>query len=326
MQRTDQYEDRGFFIQNILAGPLVICDPPHLKNGLYLDPLQPGETVDLSYYDQQTLVRSIALNNALRHGYAVTLSADEYYEQNEMESQRRIAQSIEMQKKMVVTEAANGIFEAEQINLSTAGNPHGDYSAEALLAQENNINSPQVWAAEYKKAKDQGLVRSPVEFQELVESGRIATQMGNRGRRVSIAEMRNEGAQDQINMTATRATIAMPGSYQVTNDGQREEMGGVYTQRRQLTNFNATGNMVGAGDIGVEDSPTPAYSGHPGMQKNAYAQNNAYTEDFVEDIDLEQEEAEYDRNYVAQNNQIAERLAPRSPYLGATANRPTARR
>lgn len=315
-----QIETKGFYIQNILGGPLVICDPPHL-NGLYLDPLQPGETKDLTYYDPSILSRSIALNNALSVGYAIALDENEYNQQRHLAKQKQIAQHQEMKQKMAETAAAGGVFEAEQINLATAGNPHGDYAAEALMAQENSINNPEVWASEYRKAKMQGLVSGPIEFKELVESGRLSTQMGSRGKRVSVAEMQNADAQDQINMTATRATIAMPGSYEVTdNNGEPQEMGGVYTQRRELTNFNATGSMVGA-EMGIIDSPTPAYSTHPMMQKNA----QIYDDSFVEEIDIDQEDDEYEAQYRSQSSQVAEKLNARSPYIGQSQKRPIRR-
>lgn len=306
--------ERTLFIQNVLPGPLVICDPPSIKNGLYLDPLQPGETVELSFYDPQMLSRSIALNNALRNGYAISLSENEFYEQRQMAEQRQIAEMRELQNKIAKTETDGNIFEAEQINLATAGNPHGDGAAEALLAQKNTMNDQRVWAAEYRKAREQGIVSNPVEFKELVESGRLSTSLGQRGRRVSMAEMQNIGAQDQLNMTATKATIAMPGSYNVKNaDGETDELGGVYTQRRQLTNFNATGTMVGATTIGVEDSATPTYSGHPVMQRNSQMEDS-----FVENVDINQDDNIYEQEYMAQNNQVAERLAvrPQSPYIG----------
>jgi len=302
---------QGVFIQNVLPGPLVMCDPPFLKNGLYLDPLQPGEVIDLSYYDPQILSRSIALNNAIKNGYAEVLSENEYYTQIELAEQRQIAQTQELQQRIVAAEAAGNTFEAEQINLATAGNPHGDYSAEALLAQKNTVNDHKVWAIEYHKAKAAGQVRDPIEFKELVESGRINTQINARGRRVSL-EMQNFGSQDQLTMTSTKATIAMPGAYTVQNtDGTKQEMGGVFTEKRGLTNFNATGTIVGANTMGVEDAPSNVYSGHP-MNRSAQSANEL----MAEEVDINQDEDEYEQDLVLQRQQVADRLAPRSPYVG----------
>jgi len=315
MQRnTRQFNNQGFYIQNILAGPLVICDPPHIKNGLYLDPLQPGEVVSLSYYEPETLGHSLALNNALVKGYAISLTEEEYYEQIAIAEQRQIEQNQEMKRKIVESEAAGNIFEAEQINLASAGNPHGDYSTEALLAQKNGMHDQKAWRDKYQEAKAQGLVRDPLEFKELIESGKLAIQSGYRGKRVSLTEMQNIGAQDQINMTTTKATIAMPGSYQdVNNSMEREERGGVYTEKRQLTNFNSTGSLVGS-TAGIVDSPTPSYSTHPNMQKQA-------SDEEIENVDINQEDDEYEQQYRTKSQQIAERLTPKSPYLGQKFNK-----
>lgn len=296
----------GFFIQNILPGPLVICDPPSTKEGLYLDALQPGETADLSYYDAATLNKSRALNNALRNGFAVTLSENEYYQQMDIAEQRQIQANEVLQQQVSEAHAAGSVFEAEQINLATAGNVHGDTSAEALLAQKNTLSNPQNWADNYAAAKAQGLVNDPITFQQLVESGKISfqTATGNRGRRVSLAEMQNVNAQDQMTMTATQATIAMPGSYNVQGqDGRPEERGGVYTQKRDLGNWNANASLPGANRMGVIDTENAVY---PGQQDDG----------FVEDVDLSQDDAAYNQQTMQQQQQVAQQLGNKGPYVG----------
>ncbi len=311
-------ENSGFYIQNILAGPLIICDPPHIKDGLYLDPIQPGEAIDLTYYDTNMLAGSKALNNALSNGFAIVLDAEEYDRQIYLAEQKEIEQNQEINRKIVEAEAADTIFEAEQINLLSAGNPHGNYAAEALLAQRDSINNPKVWAAEYQKAREQGLVRDPIEFKDLVESGRINPQMSKRGRRIAGSEADNFNEVNQINMTATKATIAMPGSQKMTNNTEdQEEIGEIHAQKRNLSNFNSTGSLTGS-QMNIIDSPSPTYSTHPNMRKTASenAVSEDFSEDFIENIDIDQDEKEYDINLKTQNNQVSKRLVAHSPYIG----------
>ena len=328
--RNDMYDtSNGFYIQNILAGPLVICDPPHLKTGLHLDPIQPGEVIELSYYDSSVLARSAALNNAIRLGYAERLSPEEYDEQLYLNEQKQIEQMQEIKRKIADAEVAgHGTFEAEQINLATAGNPHGDYSAEALLAQKDTMNDQAAWVSEYRAAKAQGLVRSPGEFTELVNSGRIATRLANRGRKVSLSDMHNFNSQDQIQMTKTSATIGMPGAYnERQDDGSVQERGGVYTEKRALTNFNSTGRLAGAVNQYVEEAPNGTYADQRPMPKRANVSHPGHEESLVEDIDLEDDDNAYEQKKQALESDAVERYTPRSPYLGATQGpRPAVRR
>jgi hypothetical protein len=55
----------AFYIQNVLPGQLVICDPLHIRDGLHLNPLLSGEIMNLSYYEKSVLARSLALQDAL---------------------------------------------------------------------------------------------------------------------------------------------------------------------------------------------------------------------------------------------------------------------
>ena len=321
--RADMYDtSEGFYIQNILPGPLVICDPPNLRQtGLYLDPIQPGEIADLSYYDPQALARSMALNNALRHGYAMRLSPQEYEQQCYLNDQRQERDAQEIQRQMVAAEAAGTTFEAEQINLATAGNPHGDYSSEALLSQKGSAKDSDNWVVEYHKALADGIVSDPVQFKELVESGRIHTQMSNRGRRVSVAQMHDFGNQDQVQMTATEATIAMPGSYKQGD----EERGGVYTQKRALTNFNATGQIVGGTNQYVDDAPEGVYASkaprNPGNLPHP-----GHEESLVEEVDLKTDDNAYAQQKRNMESEVAQKYAPQSPYLKNSPNKPLVRR
>lgn len=308
--------ERGLYIQNILAGPLVICDPPNIRDGIQLDPLQPGQVEDLSYYSQDTLARSIALNTAIKRGYAMVLSEEEYYEQIELEERRIEAESVEIQRRMGEAQASGNIFEAEKINITAGGNPHGDYSAEALLAQKNTMSNSDVWAAEYHAARAQGLVRTPQEFSEMVDSGRISLSSGgvNRGRRISL----DETSQDQVSMTATRATIGMPGAYSYKNeDGSVVEKGEVYAAKRNLGNFNATGNLPGAVNIGVQDTPTPTYAAHPQNVRQAQ-----FEEDYVDEVDLDQDDSSYEASKMNYNNEFSnsmnkqQQISRKSPYIG----------
>jgi hypothetical protein len=304
-----EVNDKGLYIQNILAGPLVICDPPSIKDGIHLDPLQPGQVEDLSYYSQETLGRSIALNTAVKRGYVMILSEDEYYEQIELENRRIEAESLEIERQMGEAHAAGNVFEAEKINVTAGGNPHGDYSAEALLAQKNTISNSDIWAAEYRSAKEKGLVRTPIEFRELVDSGKIslASSGVKRGRRVSLDEI----PQDQVSMTATKATVGMPGVYShKNNDGFVSERGEVYAAKRSLGNFNATGNLPGATNIGVQDTPTPTYAAHPQNVRQAQE------DDFVDEIDLDQDDSSYEASKMNYNNQFANTISRQSPYIG----------
>ena len=309
MRRPEIDEQKGFYIQNILEGPLVICDPPSLKNGLYLDPMNPGEARDLSSYDTQTLQRSAALNNAIRNGYVVVLDEEEYYEQLEIMEAIQREQQEEIERQIVAAEAAGTVFEAEQINLASAGNPHANPAAEALAAQKSGKREKKEWAEAYRYAKDQGLVNSPFEFQELVKKGGFVTGNNRRGRKMSLAEMQNLGVPNQTTMTATKASVAVPGSYHVRGeDGKMEEKGGVYTRKQNLGNFSATGVIEGA-----EDSSTNAYPGHPDNMKK-FANNHEEAEEFVEEVDLEQSDEEYERQAKSKKNQVSERLTPRSPH------------
>lgn len=312
MQRKIQQDmsERGLFIQNILAGPLVICDPPTIKDGIHLDPLQSGEVEDLSYYAPEVLGRSIALNTAIKKGYAMILSEDEYYEQIAIEEQRVIEESEEIQRKMGEAQASGNVFEAEKINLSAGGNPHGDYAAEALLAQKNTISNSDIWAAEFYNAKERGLVSTPAEFRELVDSGRILLSSSGvkRGTRVSLDEI----PQDQISMTATKATIGMPVSYQHKNqNGDMEEKGDVYAAKRNLGNFNTTGNLPGATNIGVQDPQTPVYPSHPSNIRQA----NFEEDNFVDEVDLQEDDSSYESAKINYNNKFANTISRQSPYI-----------
>lgn len=282
-------EETGeLYAQNILPGPLVICDSPTLKNGLFLqDPVYPGEILDLNSYGMEIISRSPALNKAISEGYLDLLNEEEYLIQCRIADERLELQQEEIDKNRVITEAAGNSYEAEQINLSSAGNSHGNYSTEAILSQQNVAKENKSWVAEYRQAKAQGLVSDPIEFKELVDSGKLYAKAasGNRGRKVSL----DDYEQDQLTMTSTRATIANPGSGNETT-----------VEKRKLTNFNKTGVLTGAKTIGVIDP-----------------ENEVYADDgIIDEIDLDQPDEEYVNQLSVKNNSVAKRLSNKSPYLG----------
>lgn len=282
-------ETGALYAQNILPGPLVICDSPNLKNGLYLsEPIYPGGVLDLNSYGPEIISRSPALNKAISEGYLDLLTEEDYLIQQRIADERLELQQEEIEKNRVIAEAAGNTYEAEQINLSSTGNAHGNYSTEAILAQQNVAKENKSWVADYKKAKASGLVSGPIEFKELVDSGKLSTRIasGNRGRKISL----DDYEQDQIAMTSTRATIANPGNENEIN-----------VEKRKLTNFNRTGNLVGAKSIGVIDPENDVYVDDDGM---------------MEEVDLNQSDEEYGNQISIKNNSVSKRLSNRPPYLG----------
>jgi len=181
-----------------------------------------------------------------------------------LKREKEIMLQERLRAKRVAAEANGDVFEAESINLASAGNPHGDYSAEALLAQQN-VESMDGWAQSYEDALNDGIVRTPQEFAEKVDRGELSIggRTGGRGRKISLAN----NMTDQITMTKTQATVGVPSEYQgLSMSGEVERHGEIVAQKRNMSNFNTM---------------------NTGMPVD---------ESFVESIDLEQDESQYEMN------------------------------
>jgi len=291
-QFGDEYAEEGFYIQNMMPGPVFINDKrSNLVNAMGMAAglrilLEGHEVADLSDEDPNMLRRSPALRLAIRDNYVVILSYNEYLQALEKHERAKRVEERERRKRLV--EIDGTLVEAEDINLAT-----GESRGNTAVDTSQLINNPATYAKMAARARAEGI--DPYEFQKMVENGDVQGGMASArfGRRIPLDEMPE--AQSQIEMTRSRATVT-----QAPMDGYRTS-----TAKMQMGNLNTQGYI-------------PGYDGQyagPRQQVTVQQQRvirggGAQEETIVEDVDLAMDDGSWDSMQDSRSGEVA-------PMMGA---------
>ena len=305
-------EGEGFYIQNVLGGPLAITDRG--KDGLYVDPIPAGGVLDLTYEDPRTIMRSGGLRIAFMRGYIQRLSEDEFRDQEQQMYDTADLEDEERQMKMM--DVGGDVLEVEEVNLARGGRAHGGGSGRDIQQVENLLNNPRKYAEVFKKYH-QELGVDPFEFRAMVESGQIAmSPSGTRGRRISMDEFAD--TQDQLKMTRTHATVADVQSV-ASKEDERDQFGdekGVNVPRKGRMSSYAARDTKWVGE-------QPERTARPARR------SAAKEEILVEEVDLNSEDSDWDaEERMRQNEEIRPVSDGSRPYYagGRRGGRPINRR
>jgi hypothetical protein len=300
---VDDYANEGFYIQNMMPGPLFINDKrSNLVNAMGMPAglrilLEGHEVGDLSGEDPNMLRRSPALRQAIRENYVVILTYQEYLGALEKNERSKRVEERERRKRLI--EIDGELVEAEDINLAT-----GEARGSAAVDTSQLINNPATYAKMAAAARQQGI--DSYEFQKMVESGDIQGGMASArfGRRISLDELPE--APSQIEMTRSRATVTQA----PMGDGTRTS-----TAQMRMENFNTTGRLAGY-DGQIADNPVSRQSqAQPTrqVQQQRVIRGGGSQEDaVVEDVDLAMDDGSWDAMQDARSGEVAPMMGARS--------------
>ncbi len=219
-------EGEGFYLLNLLQGPIIITDRG--EGGLYLDPIEGGGVVDLSYEDKSSIMRSAGLRQALQRGYVERITYEEYVEQERLMYEK--AQEMESQRvwNKINIDSRNEVIDAEAIDMGGA-NPRSKQAPERSM-YETGLNNPDIFVKAYQRYKDQyGVSRE--EFATMVEEGRITVDHRGEVERVVRSSRDANRVMDPLEMSRTRPTVGVP-----MDDGK----GGGYIEPSRASLNNTT--------------------------------------------------------------------------------------
>ena len=297
-QFGDDYVDEGFYIQNMMPGPLFINDKrSNLVNAMGMPAglrvlLEGHEAADLSGEDQNMLRRSPALRQALRDSYVVVLNYNEYIEAlNKYERAKKIDEK-ERRKRLIDIDGS--LVEAEDINLAA-----GDARGNTAVDTSQQINNPATYARFAAQARAEGI--DPFEFEKMVENGDIQGGIASArfGRRIPLDEIPE--AQSQIEMTQSRATVT-----QAPVGGHRTS-----TVKMQMGNHNTNGYIPGYEGDYAEGRPQSRDATI--QQQRVIRGGGSQDETVVEDVDLAMDDGSWDSMQESKSGEV-------SPMMGG--NRP----
>lgn len=303
-------EGEGFYIQNVLGGPLAITDRG--KDGLYLDPIPAGGVIDLSYEEPRTIMRSDGLRKAFMRGFIRRLSEEQF----EIEEQKMYdyADAEEQERQMTMMEVDGDVMEVEEVNLARGGRAHATGGRDAHQI-DNLLNNPKKYAEVYADYNAK-YGTDPFEFRRMVESGEISmSPSGTRGRRISMDEFAD--TQDQLKMTRTHATVASVDTV-ASKEDEVEEYGETKGINRPRT-----------GRMGSFASREPKWVGErpEGTTRRASARDEVY----AEEVDLNTDDSQWQSDEQQRQNLEIKSVAESrnsGPYYagGRRGGRPINRR
>jgi len=289
----EQYADEGFYIQNMMPGPLFINDKrSNLVNAMGMPAglrvlLEGHEVADLSGEDPNMLKRSPALRQAIRDKYAIVLSYREYL--SALERNERAKRVEERERRKSIIEIDGELVEAENINLAT-----GDARGNSSIDTSNLINNPATYAKMAAEARKQGI--DAYEFQKMVDNGDVQGGMASArfGKKISLEDLPE--APSQIEMTRSRATIT-----QAPMDGNTTS-----TSRVRMGNFNTTGDLPGY-EGQYAGTPRPSQV----QQQRVIRGSGAREDAVVEDVDLSIDDGTWDALQDSRSGEVAPMMGSR---------------
>ena len=287
-QFVDEYAEEGFYIQNMMPGPLFINDKrSNLVNAAGMPAglkilLEGHEVTDLSGEDPNMLKRSPALRQAVREGFIIILSYDQYLAALDRHEKAKRAEERDRRKRLIEIDGA--LVEAEDINLA-AGDARGNNSIDT----SQMINNPATYAKLAAQARANGI--DEVEFQKMVENGDIQGGMASArfGRKISLDEIPE--APSQIEMTRSRATVT-----QAPMDGFRTS-----TAKMAMGNFNTQGSIPGYNGQYAQGQPSQQVV----QQQRVIRGSGAQEETVVEDVDLSMDDTSWDQMQDSRSGEVA---------------------
>ncbi len=291
---VEDFADEGFYIQNMMPGPLFINDKrSNLVNAAGMAAglkvlLEGHEVADLSGEDPAMLRRSPALRQAIRDGFVIVLSYQEYlgalaeFERNKRKEER------ERRKKIIEIDGA--LVEAEDINLAS-----GDSRGSASIDPSQQINDPRTYARVAAQARQAGV--NGYDFEKMVENGEIqGGGSGKFGRSIPV----NQVAPEQMAPPPPQYRNAAPSQIEMTESHpvvSRATAGGYTEQlRTRPGNFNTTGRMPGyEGDYA---EPVRV------QQQRVIRGGGASEETIVEDCDLAMDDSSWEAMENSRNGAV----------------------
>ena len=289
-QFGDDVADDGFYIMNLMPGPLFINDKrSNLVNSMGMPAglkilLEGHEAADLSGEDPNMLKRSAALRQAIREGFIVVLNYDEYLDELKKSELAKRVEERERRKRLIEIDGA--LVEAEDINLAA-----GDARGNSAIDTSQQINNPVTYAKMMAEARAQGI--DSHQFEKMVENGEVqaAVSSARFGRRISLDEIPE--APSQIEMTRTRAAVTYAPA-----DGHRTSV-----SKMQMGNFNTQG--VIAGYEGQYADPPDGARNATIQQQRVIRGGGAQEDTIVEDVDLAMDDGSWDAMQDSRSGEVS---------------------